>query len=482
MLHRSRANSEDSPTSQEEQEEIQREHPEPSVSPSQWLHLVRFFSASEHKAKAFAAVTFYFRDEDASGDISLLEFMSLAELLKFEITEEVDLLKTKSRSRPGWGIFRGWSDTATFVSLSAANIVLTAIFLIHPTLSSHENVNDNGYRMSDANMGWISTVLLLLFLFEVIVRVLSRGMRHQFSPHNVFNFYESAILLAATTLKLLYGWRGASLLVMRCFCLLRWSMWQPDSVMWWFDRLTLAVFGSSIRMNIYSIMLQIKQTWERTSSLFLYTGGLLFLVQYFFSVLGTMIIDDKLAPINQNDNAPMNGAYGELTNFATVGSSMVAMFQIMLTNNWNDILYTSVAATHSAIAAFFIIYYILVPLLFLNIFTSIVLQSFKMDNINNETQTAAPLVVEMDGKLYRLERTGYRRGLELHMDLLDSTKQELMQDIIRDGVFETSVLSGVEEELLNERQAFAILQLRHEKQKELTKHELDFAHSHFQTV
>lgn len=85
----------------------------------------------------------------------------------------------------------------------------------------------------------------------------------------------------------------------------------------------------------------------------------------------------------------------------------------------------------------------------------------------------------MDGKLYRLERTGYRRGLELHMDLLDSTKQELMQDIIRDGVFETSVLSGVEEELLNERQAFAILQLRHEKQKELTKHELDFAHSAF---
>ena len=479
MLYRSRAGSEDSPQSQEEQEEMQREEPpEPSISPLQWRHLVRFFAGSEQKAKDFAAVTFYFRDEDASGDISLLEFMSLAELLKFEITEEVDLLKTKSRSRPGWGMFRGWSDTATFVSLSAANIVFTTIFLVHPTLTSREDVNDNSNRMSESNMGWITTVLLLLFLFEVIVRVLSRGMRHQFSPHNVFDFYETIILLAGTILKLLYGWRGASLLVMRCFCLLRWSMWRQDSLLWWFDQLTLAVLGSSIRSNIRVFSRQFARTWERTSALFLYTGGLLFLVQYFFSVLGTMIIDDKLAAINQNDNAPMNGAYGELTNFSTMGSSMVAMFQVMLTNNWNDLLYTSVAATHSWIAMFFIIYYILVPLLFLNIFTSVVLQCFREETREGHSGNQ-PLVIEMDGKLYRLERTGYRRGLELHMDLQDETKKELTEDIINDGVFETSVLSGVESELLNERQAYAILQLRHEKQKELIKNEQDFAHSAF---
>ena len=108
--------------------------------------------------------------------------------------------------------------------------------------------------------------------------------------------------------------------------------------------------------------------------------------------------------------APL-GDYGEMTNFSTLPKSLVAMFQILMTNNWNDILYTAMDGQGHAVAIFLIAFYILSVLVMLNIFTSIVLQSIN----KREGEALLPKhvgahKVRMQGTTYTLDRKGTRRG------------------------------------------------------------------------
>lgn len=212
--------------------------------------------------------------------------------------------------------------------------------------------------------------------------------------------------------------------------------------------------------------LKLMGTATRTRRLFLHNGGMLYCVLYMFSVCGSLFGD-----VVQNENN--NPKYGldsggavddSMTNFSDIWHSHVAMFQILMSNNWDDIMYTVGAGCGAASKVFFVISFIILPYVFGNIFTSIVLQSFDVhehgpgelrcsSGLSYESPSAPRhgvlYILMPDDCCYKLQRRHNQKGFELHMDLMDSTKAELLEDCLTgDNMFRT-VLTESEKEIVD---------------------------------
>ena len=152
----------------------------------------------------------------------------------------------------------------------------------------------------------------------------------------------------------------------------------------------------------------------------------------------------------------------DMTNFSSVKQSLVPMFQILMSNNWDDLLYTVGSQCGTGSKIFIVLSFIVLVFVTGNIFTSIVLQSFDVhehgpselrDSGLAFDSPSAPrhgvLYISMpDGVCYKLQRRHNQQGFELHMDLLDATKAELLQDCITgDNMFRT-VLTQSEHEIV----------------------------------
>jgi len=270
------------------------------------------------------------------------------------------------------------------------------------------------------------------------------------------------------------GDKAVCVLSLRVFCIMNDVYWKPvgshDTLLSLLNR-CVPWFG--LRDQVRMTNMKWEDGFRRTAPLISFMGMFLFFMWYFFAVVGMCLIEDAMSEINKLPNAPMNGSYGEMTNFATMASAMVSMFQVILTNNWNDLLYTAMAATNDWIAVFFILFYILTVLIMLNIFTSIVLQSFTMrDHLDilrgykyfKEEKT---LEVKMQGITYKVEPAGWKPGLDTHMELVDKDKEQLIQECLDSGVFDR-VVNASEKELLGQRRILEFLGNRHKKAKGLS--------------
>ena len=131
----------------------------------------------------------------------------------------------------------------------------------------------------------------------------------------------------------------------------------------------------------------------------------------------------------------------DLTNFKSVGHAMIAMFQVLVENNWNDILYSTAAGVGLPAVLFFVLYYIVVVYFFLNIFTAIVLGSFTKQTDANTASTLPGwmtfYITLPNATCVKLRRRDHhaQSALELHMDLMDSTKAELLRECVEEHVF-----------------------------------------------
>jgi len=418
-----------------------------SISPEQWRSLVhRFSKENDEKANLLADVTFFFRDKDASGDIDLKEFLSLAELLKYEIREDRgrDYLGRAYKTAPQ-KVMEHWA----FLSLSAVNIIVTSLLLL-----SHAT----GEARDEQRFGLV--VCFIIFYGEVILRLCATGPTQYIKGW--YDVVEALVVLISIG-SLVIPWaangdfrisyRHCAALVLRSFCLFREALWKPSTLLWWLDRLMPCL---ELKEGVASTNLRARESFDRTIALFLFMGGGMFFIVYFFAVLGMCLIGDALAATDSLPSATMNGDYGEMTNFSNLPRSLVSMFQILMTNNWNDILYTAMQGSGASIALFFVVFYILSVLVMLNIFTSIVLQSInKREGAGLLPKHVGAHKVRMQGITYTLDRKGSRRGLELHMELVDSTKEQLLQECLEQGIF-NRVIERTQKELLS-RQAFLTL-------------------------
>jgi len=104
-------------------------------------------------------------------------------------------------------------------------------------------------------------------------------------------------------------------------------------------------------------------------------------------------------------------------------------------------------------------------MIMLNIFVSIVLQSItKEEGENLLPKNVGPMQVRMQGSTYILHRKSARRGLDLHMELVDATKEQLLSDCIDSGIFDR-VVNASQRELLEQRRFLDFIKSRHKETK-----------------
>ena len=119
----------------------------------------RFSKEDDEKANLLADVTFFFRDKDASGDIDLKEFLGLAELLKYEIQEDLT---------HGYSAYKSFArrivDHPGFLSVSAVNMMVTSVLIL---------AHSTGEARDEKRQGLL--VCLVLFYGEVLLRLCASG-------------------------------------------------------------------------------------------------------------------------------------------------------------------------------------------------------------------------------------------------------------------------------------------------------------------
>eukprot|EP00656_Telonema_subtile_P014022 TRINITY_DN17130_c0_g1_i2.p1 TRINITY_DN17130_c0_g1~~TRINITY_DN17130_c0_g1_i2.p1 ORF type:complete len:548 (-),score=156.11 TRINITY_DN17130_c0_g1_i2:10-1653(-) len=432
-----------------------------AITVQDWRRLVEEFTeqgaAQDH---TFADVTFKFRDGDQNNSIDLAEFLTLAELLKFEM---VGIDHDFSNHHQGWAA--DLCESHWFASGSTVAILFSCVLCIscaHKLLNPHSELSPV-----------LPVMCYVLLCAEWVLRWVAYGPKACLMIW--YNKLDTALSLAVAVLVIQgsfteEGWTHWShskwfgLLVLRGMSLGRCSIWEKEhSLLWWAQR--VLHWGSRGRVPdcwgsvaIRNFNLKLMSTATRTRVLFVHTGGLLFCVLYSFAVFGSLFGDVVARVDKEYSDDPVDRG---LTNFSDIGHSLIAMFQILMSNNWNDILYTAAAGCGAFVKPFFVVVFVVLVFIMLNIFTSIVLQSFDVNEVHSDLRhtgefscdAAAPkqgyLYIAMPGDCcYRLQRRHNQHGFELHMDLMDATKAELLSDCLQGDNMFLTVLTESEQEIV----------------------------------
>jgi hypothetical protein len=128
--------------------------------------------------------------------------------------------------------------------------------------------------------------------------------------------------------------------------LFRWPLYfeGPKKIIW-------GIFGLLSRIiNVFALMM------------------IVFMV---YALFGVSLLQYKLIPVLQNEAPPGN--------FDSVMNAYFALFQLLTTANWSDVMFAAVDVTRSfSICGYFISFIALMSIIFSNLFTGIVLDEFDM--------------------------------------------------------------------------------------------------------
>lgn len=216
------------------------------------------------------------------------------------------------------------------------------------------------------SIGWglmlltIERVFLVIFTIEMVMKWLGWGVKNYFGFNaNKFDFVlvtvsmvEQGVLLAGGGVSL------GSLSVLRSFRLLR-------------------VFRAMRRLEgLRRIIAIMSESSEGVWSNFL----LVMFVLVIFSLLGMQLFSNEAG-------RGFSMRFGH--NFDTFWSSMLLWFQVLTGENWVELLEMGMAHSTAAPVALFIIYYITVVYVLLNIFIALIMDQFEIPDDEKRTRQAA---------------------------------------------------------------------------------------------
>ena len=462
--------------------EVSEEPVQPAVAITviDWRRLVAEFnsnSGTQHNQK-FADITFKFRDSDHSEDIDLSEFLSLAKLLKYELVGIEQIGK-----EDGW-LFKQCVDTHWFASATSVCILLSVAL----PLGFFEGILHQS-ESSDALHG-VLLALYLSLIIEAIIRWSARGFEAASAIWcNVIDVMIAVGIAVALVDRCIaqsdnceilkhHGFRWFGLLVLRVLNLGRCSIWETEfSLLWWTQHLMARCSFGLIQEDwgskfMRKFNLQLMNTVTRTAQLFVHAGGVLFCVLYVLAVCGSLF-GDVIQIENAKQTKEQYSAATQcwldqscagppvdesMTNFSTIGHSLVAMFQVLAENNWNDLVYTVGAGCGPWSKAFMVLSYVILVLIMLNVFASIVLQSFEVHiegaeslgtSADDSAESHGVLLIEShDGCCYKLQRSYNHRAHELHLALMDESETDLLtefHDNSGDNMFTKALISSEKE-------------------------------------
>eukprot|EP00163_Fabomonas_tropica_P029147 TRINITY_DN6158_c0_g1_i1.p1 TRINITY_DN6158_c0_g1~~TRINITY_DN6158_c0_g1_i1.p1 ORF type:complete len:1884 (+),score=375.64 TRINITY_DN6158_c0_g1_i1:93-5654(+) len=263
-----------------------------------------------------------------------------------------------------WGRLR--ANLRTMVETMHFQKFIVGLILLNTLVMCTEH-HDMVQTWRDINF-WANLGFTILFGLEFLLKLTALGFRDYFTDR--FNIFDSLVVLFSVIEYALFG--GGWVTIFRALRLLR--------------VFKLARTWDSLR-NLLEIVLESMGLLSNCALLML-----LFLVIY--AVIGMQLFGGQF---NFPDNPPDEPVVPR-SNFDTFFWSLVVVFQIMTGENWNEVMYDGMKATHGGSCVYFVSLVLIGSYIILNLFQVILLQKF---SASSELASAR----EQESREERLEET-----------------------------------------------------------------------------
>eukprot|EP00163_Fabomonas_tropica_P014779 TRINITY_DN2686_c0_g2_i1.p1 TRINITY_DN2686_c0_g2~~TRINITY_DN2686_c0_g2_i1.p1 ORF type:complete len:1526 (-),score=377.56 TRINITY_DN2686_c0_g2_i1:447-4610(-) len=196
-------------------------------------------------------------------------------------------------------------------------------------------------------------ILTVIFILELLIKVVGLGPREYVRDR--FNIFD-AIIVAISIVELILG-SGGAVTVFRAFRLMRVfklvRSWQS------LRQLLEVIAGALAPIGNAAFVL------------------LLFI--FIFAVLGMQLFGGQIRFIGESPEVPRH-------NFDNFLWSIITVFQILTGENWNEVMYDVVRATHWTSAFYFVLVVVIGNYVLLNLFQAILLQNFAVSHPEEEEE------------------------------------------------------------------------------------------------
>ena len=107
---------------------------------------------------------------------------------------------------------------------------------------------------------------------------------------------------------------------------------------------------------------------------------LLILFMYVFALMGMQFFAGKLK-FDENGNPDKDNGKDLRYNFNTIDAAFMTIFQLLIGDNWNDLMYDSMRATSNAACIYFIFIIIIATIIMVNLLIAIIISNFDISRI-----------------------------------------------------------------------------------------------------
>jgi len=321
-------------------------------------------------------------DEDGSGTINFAEFEQVSEVVKKTYTRHTPQPPFLVRRWPsletsnGWKILQScvttWDRIIVDIILGISCCMAFAESVQMGLLEAHVSSEGIASKAKGTDewqinsFGFWNICITGVFILEVITKILAWGFDQYWSK--LMNRYDFLITSTVTIVTV-------------------YALVPNDTSL---TNTTLIRFGALCRVGrLLRLMMHANQTFRLTADTIMriipdFVGifKLLFCAMYVFSFIGMQVFGGV---INTDPNSPYSEAVAA-TDFATADyyannfndmcSGMVTLYELLVVNNWFEIVDGFTAAVGEGAVVFFIIWYIFGVLIILNIVVSFILNAF----------------------------------------------------------------------------------------------------------
>eukprot|EP00761_Pharyngomonas_kirbyi_P013252 gb/GECH01013279.1/.p1 GENE.gb/GECH01013279.1/~~gb/GECH01013279.1/.p1 ORF type:complete len:556 (+),score=116.92 gb/GECH01013279.1/:1-1668(+) len=342
---------------------------EEKIDKQQWVRLLEALKPGNNPRKA--GVLFDLIDSDNSGNVDEVEFFALCDLLRLSIKKKSRQTATGIISRMKYSTLGKWLRTPLIPSLKrildtqAFKTTVMVLILLNGILVTIDLLLYDTQRQTTTWAGIIDIVFVLIFVVELILRILGRGMIPFFkSPWNTFDFF--VILLSVVfkiasevTISQISGDDDVALGIIKAIQVVRiLRVVRLASVSEQLNLMTKILFELIIPLAPIALSIIV--------------------IFYSFAMIGM----ESLGGLLVADNPDLNGtdyaamSYHVVANFNSLPESLMTLFHLMIVNNWMVTMYGAMAATSGWIIIYFLVFYFIAVVVGMNLVMAFVLEVF----------------------------------------------------------------------------------------------------------
>eukprot|EP01006_Ploeotia_vitrea_P054734 TRINITY_DN67919_c9_g1_i1.p1 TRINITY_DN67919_c9_g1~~TRINITY_DN67919_c9_g1_i1.p1 ORF type:complete len:831 (+),score=423.70 TRINITY_DN67919_c9_g1_i1:209-2494(+) len=329
-------------------------------------------------------VIFKLLDIDNNGDLNAEEFLHLVDVLKWERRK---VAGTGDEERRGQWVDGPHGRTS---QQRLMDTFYEAFYLPHPQLKriTYNRVFVYGARavllvnlvaicawsenQSEAVADTLTAfnhLCVLLFAIEMLIRLCALGLREFVR----YWWFDAVVLGISIFAEVLLHTTVGSFDVQHVHYQFVWVQLARATRV-----LRIVTLWPNIKMSVVALSKSFA-TMARLISL-------LIIIFYIFAVIGMqMFAGDQKTPAGETP-VPIGPTPWDPENFDSFWKAMLSLFQISTTNNWNNVLYNNIDYLPQSL--FFVVFYMLVCMVVLNVFTALIIDTYTAYQDNLQKQRA----------------------------------------------------------------------------------------------